>query len=87
VIEEGTRQRVFRASRYRDPTRMIVAIMEAMVPYTDVEGGEILLDNVLTLLERGVKRTLRLRSWENRKDRVGRRRGQTLEPDAETDLP
>jgi hypothetical protein len=41
---------------------------------------------VLTLLERGVKRTLRLRSWENRKERVARRRRTAGPEDADLEL-
>jgi AcrR family transcriptional regulator len=74
IIDEGTRQRVFRPSRYHDPVRLIITVMEAILPYTDAEGSEVLIEDILTLLERGIKRTLRLTGWENRKERVNRRR-------------
>jgi len=85
VLDDGTRQRVFRPSRYRDPARMIITVMEAILPYTDTEGAEVLLEDILALLERGIKRTLRLRSWEDRKERVARRR--QLLPDVDVESP
>ena len=78
ILEEGTRQRVFRPSRYRDPARMIITVMEALLPFTEAAGAEALIEDVLALLERGIKRTLRLKGWEDRKERVLRRRRRRL---------
>jgi AcrR family transcriptional regulator len=84
ILEDGTRRRVFRPSRYHDPTKMIITVIEAILPFTDAEGSQVLLEDILALLERGIKRTLRLRGWEERKDRVRRRR--RLDPLPRSDL-
>jgi AcrR family transcriptional regulator len=86
ILEEGTRQRVFRPSRYQDPAGMIMTVMEAILPYMDREGSEVLLEDILTLLERGIKRTLRLKGWEDRKDRVLKRRRRRAPPTPSLDL-
>ncbi len=62
-----------------------VAAAATPLRYDDLE--QMLLDDILALLERGIKRTLRLRSWEDRKERVARRRRELLEaPPPDLDL-
>ncbi len=86
ILQDGTRHRVFRPSRYRDPARMIMTLMEAILPYMEVEGNETLLEDILALLERGLKRTLRLKGWEDRKDRVLRRRRPSTQPPPDLEM-
>lgn len=86
ILDDGTRHRVFRPSRYHDPARMIMTVMEAILPYMETQGSDVLLEDILTLLERGIKRTLRLKGWEDRKDRVLRRRRPSTLPAPDLEL-
>lgn len=74
LLRDGTAQRVFRSGRYRNPTALIMAVYDAILLNLDGEGTDALPDDFLIMLERGLKRTLRLRKWEDRRDRVAKRR-------------
>ena len=74
ILEEGTRKGVFRTSLFRNPKRMLIAIFTALPlnvrgPYT-----EDLADDVMMLMERGLKRWLRFRQRDERLDVRARRR-------------
>ncbi len=62
ILEEGTRKGVFRTSLFKDPTRMLVAVFSAVslngAASTDVA------DDIMVLVERGLKRWLRFRRQE-----------------------
>ena len=74
ILAEGTRKGVFRTSLFRNPRRMLIAIFTALPlnvrgPYT-----EDLSDDVMLLIERGLKRWLRFRQRDERLDVRARRR-------------
>jgi AcrR family transcriptional regulator len=72
ILEEGTRRGVFRTSLFRDPKRMLIAIFSAV----SLNGGASsleLADDMMVLIERGLKRWLRFRR-EERLDVRARRR-------------
>ncbi len=74
ILEEGARRGVFRTSLFRNPTRMLIAVFTALPlsvrgPYT-----EDLADDVMMLIERGLKRWLRFRQRDERMDQRARRR-------------
>ena len=74
ILTSGTRQRVFRSGRYRDPTRLILSIFDTILANLDAPDNDVLLEDILTLLQHGLKRTLRLARWEEYRDRERRRR-------------
>jgi hypothetical protein len=57
-----------------------MAVYDAILLNLDGEATDVLLDDFLVMLERGMKRTLRLRKWEDRKDRVAKRRAARKKP-------
>jgi AcrR family transcriptional regulator len=73
ILDEGTRKGVFRTSLFRDPRRMLIAIFSA-VP---LDGGAAasldLADDMMVLIERGLKRWLRFRRDERVDVRARRR--------------
>ncbi len=74
ILEEGTRKGVFRTSLFQDPRRMLIAIFFA-VPLNGGEAASLeLADDMMVLIERGLKRWLRFRRDE-RLDVRARRRG------------
>lgn len=69
IIREGTNKNVFRSGLYQDPTRLIIAIFDTLVYQIDREDIDELLADMLVFLQRGLKRTLRLRRRDERYDR------------------
>jgi AcrR family transcriptional regulator len=73
ILAEGTRKGVFRTDLFRDPTRMLIAIFAAVPLATrGVEDADI-PDDIMMLIERGLKRWLRFRQREERLDGRARR--------------
>ena len=67
ILAEGTRKGVFRTSLFKDPTRMLVTVFSA-VSLNGTESSDT-ADDIMVLVERGLKRWLRFR----RQERVDRR--------------
>jgi AcrR family transcriptional regulator len=74
ILEEGTRKGVFRTSLFRNPRRMLVAIFTTLPFDTRGASTEDLIDDVMMLIERGLKRWLRFRRDERLDTRARRRR-------------
>jgi AcrR family transcriptional regulator len=73
ILAEGTQRGVFRTSLFRDPKRMLISIFSA-VPLSGGDGPSLeLADDIMILIERGLKRWLRFRR-EERLDVRARRR-------------
>jgi AcrR family transcriptional regulator len=64
ILAEGTRRGVFRTSLFRDPTRMLIAIFSAVPLNGGASSALELADDVMVLIERGLKRWLRFRHAE-----------------------
>ncbi|MFW5729345.1 MAG: TetR/AcrR family transcriptional regulator [Spirochaetota bacterium] len=69
IIREGTNKNVFRTGLYRDPARLIIAIFDTLVYQIDREDIDELLSDMLVFLQRGLRRTLRLRRRDERYDK------------------
>ncbi|MFP4430238.1 MAG: TetR/AcrR family transcriptional regulator [Spirochaetota bacterium] len=74
IILEGTSKGVFRTGLYQDPARMILAVFDTIVVRLDDPTVDVLIADILTLLQRGLRRALRLRRRDERVDRRNRRR-------------
>jgi AcrR family transcriptional regulator len=66
ILAEGARKRVFRTRLFQNPHRMLLAVYNSVL--MDSGEGE-LMNDVLLLIERGIKRRLRLRQRDERLDR------------------
>ncbi len=73
ILSEGTRKGVFRTSLFRNPKRMLIAIFRAIPLSARDQSADDLINDVMTLVERGLKRWLRFRR-EERLDWRARRR-------------
>jgi AcrR family transcriptional regulator len=73
ILAEGTHRGVFRASLFRDPRRMLIAIFSAVPLNGSASSSLELADDMMILIERGLKRWLRFRR-EERLDVRARRR-------------
>ncbi len=70
ILQSGNRRRTFRIGRYRNVRRMLVALYTALLVNFGTEGNDDLIEDVLTLVEHGLRRRLTLR---NRAERLERR--------------
>ncbi|MEE9305892.1 MAG: TetR/AcrR family transcriptional regulator [Spirochaetia bacterium] len=69
IIREGSRKGVFRVRQYRNPRRMVLAIYDAILMNLDSDGAEDLMNDILRLLERALKRRVRLPGSGTLRDR------------------
>ncbi len=68
ILDEGTRRGVFRTDLFRNPRRMLIAIFTALPLSSRGLYTEDLGDDVMMLIERGLKRWLRFRQRDERLD-------------------
>lgn len=73
ILSEGARKGVFRTGLFHDPKRMLIAIFNSLLLYIGHQKSGEVLDDVLLLIERGLKRWLRLRKRDERLDWRARR--------------
>ena len=64
ILAEGTQRGVFRTSLFRDPRRMLIAIFSAVPLNGGAASSQELADDMMILIERGLKRWLRFRREE-----------------------
>jgi len=64
ILAEGTQRGVFRTSLFRDPKRMLIAIFSAVPLNGGASSSQELADDMMILIERGLKRWLRFRREE-----------------------
>jgi AcrR family transcriptional regulator len=69
ILNEGTRKGIFRTNVYRNPKRVLMMIFKALLADGDPQSYEDLLADSALLVERGIKRWLRLRMRAERLDR------------------
>ena len=69
VLQEGNRKGVFRTRPYKNPRRMVLAIYDAILMNLDSSGAENLMNDILRLLERALKRRVRLPGSGTLRDR------------------
>lgn len=69
TIREGSRKGVFRPGLYRDVSRMVIALLDTMIFHLDDTEISELTEDLLILLQRGLRRAIRLRRRDERLDR------------------
>jgi AcrR family transcriptional regulator len=69
IIREGSRKGVFRVRQYKNPRRMVLAIYDAILMNLDSNRAEDLMNDILHLLERALKRRVRLPGSGTLRDR------------------
>ncbi len=68
ILSEGGRKGVFRTDIFRNPKRMLLAIFSSLLVDGRRQAGGELVEDVMLLVERGLKRWLRLRLRDERRD-------------------
>jgi len=69
ILHEGSRKGVFRVRQYKNPKRMVLAIYDAILMNINSTGAENLMNDILHLLERALKRRVRLPGSGTLRDR------------------
>jgi len=69
ILQEGNRKGVFRIRQYKNPRRMVLAVYDAILMNLDSAGAEYLMNDILRLLERALKRRVRLPGSGTLRDR------------------
>ena len=76
ILADGIRRLIFRVGRYHDARRLLLSIYGALIAAIDSEDFEQLTQDMLLLMDRGLRRRLTLTGRANRRDR---RQGRTRE--------
>ena len=69
ILQEGSRKGVLRVRQYKNPQRMVLAIYDAILMNLHSAGAENLMNDILHLLERALKRRVRLPGSGTLRDR------------------
>lgn len=69
IIREGTIKNIFRSGVFRNPNAMVSALYDSILLHLESERIDDLVEDLLLLLERGLKRRVRLRMRDERVDR------------------
>jgi len=73
IIREGNEKRLFRSGIYRNAENMLFTIYSAVIFEYNSKNIEELMDDILLLIERGMKRRLRLRNRDEKLDKRNRK--------------
>ena len=83
ILRSGTRLRTFRTARFHNVRSMLIALYTALLANFGSAGNDALIEDTLTLVERGLRRRLTLRKRAERVDRRrARARGRSPAPPA-----
>ena len=69
ILAEGTRKGIFRTDVFRNPTQVLMAVFRSLLTETAVADVDDLIRDASLLVERGLKRWIRLRMRDERLDR------------------
>ncbi|MCY4375093.1 MAG: TetR/AcrR family transcriptional regulator [Spirochaetaceae bacterium] len=81
ILADGIRRLIFRVGRYHDARRLLLSIYGALIAAIDSDDFEQLTQDMLLLMDRGLRRRLTLTGRANRRDRrqARTREGRTQE--------
>ena len=69
ILKEGAQKRVFRINLFQNPSRMLMAVYTSILTEPDPQKSTELMNDVLHLIERGIRRWFRLGKRDERLDR------------------
>lgn len=69
IIRDGARRGIFRPGLYEDATRLVMALLDTIIDHLDDPDVEELSQDMLRLIQRGLRRAIRLRRRDERRDR------------------
>lgn len=69
IIKDGSRRGIFRPGLYEDATGLVMALLDTTIAHLDDAEVEKLSRDMLRLIQRGLRRAIRLRRRDERRDR------------------
>jgi AcrR family transcriptional regulator len=69
IIRDGSRRGIFRPGLYEDATGLVMALLDTTIAHLDDAEVEKLSRDMLRLIQRGLRRAIRLRRRDERRDR------------------
>jgi AcrR family transcriptional regulator len=69
ILREGSAKGLFRSSVFRNPNVLLTSLYDVILHHIDSEHFDSLLEDILTLLDRGLRRQIQFRNREKRVDR------------------
>lgn len=69
IISEGGRRGIFRTGLYNNASQMVVSILDTVIAHMDDPGVDELISDLLVLVQRGLRRVIRIRRRDERRDR------------------
>jgi AcrR family transcriptional regulator len=69
ILREGSAKGLFRSGVYRNPSYLLTALYDVILYHLDSKKFDDLLEDILVLLSRGLRRQIQLRNKEKRVDR------------------
>jgi hypothetical protein len=69
IIRQGSQRGVFKPGLYNDAHRMVMILLDAVIMHLDDPDIEVVSRDILTLIQRGLKRAIRLRRRAERLDK------------------
>ena len=69
VLRDGMAKGIFRSGLYRNPSLLLTALYDVILLHIDSDQFDNLLEDVMVLLARGLRRHIQLRNREKRVDR------------------
>ena len=68
ILEEGARRLIFRVGRYHDTRRLLISVYSSLLTDIDSQHFEEITQDMLLLIDRGLRRRLTLTKRANRSD-------------------
>lgn len=69
IIRDGSRRGIFRPGLYEDANRLVMALLDTIIAHLDDPEVEKLSRDMLRLIQRGLRRAIRIRRRDERRDR------------------
>jgi len=69
ILSEGGRRGIFRTGLYNNASHMVVAILDTVIEHMDDPDVDDLISDLLVLVQRGLRRVIRIRRRDERRDR------------------
>ncbi len=69
IINEGGRRGIFRTGLYNNASNMVVSILDTVIAHMEDPDVDHLISDLLVLVQRGLRRVIRIRRRDERRDR------------------
>lgn len=68
ILKEGGRRGIFRTGLYNSASTMVISMLDTIIAHMDDPDVDDLISDILVLLQRGLRRVIRIRRRDERRD-------------------